>query len=135
MADRPEREPRWLSRRMIDAMHADQLRQHGGSPGVRDDGLVESALARPKNRYHYSEAVDLADLASAYAAGLAKNHGFVDGNKRIGFVALYVCLGLKGLRLTATEPEAVRVMTAMAAGMLTGAELATWVRDHVQARG
>lgn len=135
MAKRSEQEPRWLTRRMLDVMHADQLHQHGGSAGVRDDGLIESALARPKNRLAYGEDVDLADLAAAYAVGLAKNHGYVDGNKRVAFMALYVFLGLNGLLFEAPEPEVVEVMTDVAAGASTEAELAAWVRDHAQGRG
>lgn len=129
------KEPHWLTRRMLDVIHADQLQQHGGSGGVRDDGLIESALARPMNRLIYSEEVDLADLAAVYAVGLAKNHGYVDGNKRVALMALYVFLGLNGQRLDAPEPEVVQVMLDVAAGTLSEAELAVWVRDHLQERG
>lgn len=134
MTKRMEQALRWLTRRMLDAIHADQRHQHGGSAGVRDGGRIESALARPKNRLTYGEDVDLADLAAAYAVGLAKNHGYVDGNKRVAFMAVYVFLGLNGLRLDAPEPEVVRVMMDVAAGTLGEAELAVWVREHVQKR-
>jgi death-on-curing protein len=132
MTKRTGQEPRWLTRRMLDVIHADQLHQHGGSAGVRDDGLVESTLARPKNRLTYGEDVDLADLAAAYAVGLAKNHGYVDGNKQVAFMALYVFLGLNGLRLNAPEPEVVRVMMDGATGTLDEAELADWVRSRFE---
>lgn len=117
---------------MLDAFHADQLHQHGGTPGLRDEGMIESALARPRHRYQYGEDADLSDLGAAYAFGLAKNHGYVDGNKRIAFMALYVFLGLNGKRLLAPEPEVVQVMTGVASGELDEEELAAWVRDHVE---
>lgn len=81
------REPRWLGRLAVDAMHSELLLEHGGAPGIRDEGLVESALARPQNRFLYEPEADLANLAAAYLFGFVKNHGFVDGNKRIGFAA------------------------------------------------
>lgn len=123
-------EPRWLSRTLLDVIHADLIAQHGGSTGVRDDGLIDSALARPQNKLAYGEDVDLADLAAAYAVGLAKNHGFIDGNKRVAFMALYVFLGLNGFVLDATEPDAVRIMTDVATGAVGESELAAWVRYH-----
>lgn len=132
MTKRKEREPRWLTRRMLDVIHAEQIHQHGGSAGVRDDGLIESALARPKNRLAYGEDVDLADLAATYAVGLAKNHGYVDGNKRIAFTALYVFLGLNGRRLEAPEPEVVQTTIDVAAGNVGEAELAAWVRKKAR---
>ncbi len=128
-------EPRWLTRRMLDAIHADQIRQHGGSPGVRDDGLIESALARPKNVFAYGGPNDLADLAASYAVALAKNHGYIDGNKRVAFLALFVFLGLNGKRLVAEEPEVVRVMLDVATGAVKEESLAAWVRAHIQERG
>jgi len=119
---------------MVDVIHADQLRQHGGSGGVRDNGLIESALARPRNRYLYESDADLLDLGAAYAIGLAKNHGFIDGNKRVAFMAVYVFLGLNGLRLVASETEAVRVMTDIAAGAMSEAALARWLRQNTRSR-
>ena len=89
-------EPRWLTRRMLDVLHDAQLREHGGSPGTRDEGLLESALARPQHKFAYAKRPDLATLAAAYAFGLARNHGYVDGNKRTAFMAAYVFLGLNG---------------------------------------
>src|SRR4051794_39629117 len=93
---------------MIDTMHSELLLEHGGAPGARDGGeaLIESALARPRNRFAYESASDLADLAAAYLFGLAKNHGYIDGNKRIGFAAAATFLLLNGLRLNASEADA-----------------------------
>lgn len=129
-------EPRWLTRSMIDAIHADQLRQHGGFPGVNDEGLVESAWARPRNRWSYADdrEPDLAELAAAYGFGLAKNHGFRDGNKRVAFMAMYVFLGLNGQRITAEEPVVVELMNDVAAGACSESELADWLRTHMEQR-
>lgn len=129
MAER--REPRWLSRRLVDAIHFDQLREHGGAAEVRDENALESALARPRDRWHYDPKSDLAGLAAAYAFGLARNHGYVDGNKRVAFLALYTFLALNGRELQASEPEVVEVMLALAAGKLAEDELAAWVRSHL----
>jgi len=129
-------EPRWLTRSMIDATHADQLRQHGGFPGMNDEGLVESALARPRNRWAYADDrdPDLAELAAAYGFGLAKNHGFRDGNKRIAFLAMYVFLGLNGQRIVAAEPAVVAPMKDVAAGVGSESELADWLHTHTEPR-
>ena len=126
-------EPKWMQRAWVEAIHADQIKQHGGSPGVRDEGLIESALARPRNLFAY-EGQDLARLAAAYAYGLGRNHGFIDGNKRIAFQTMYVFLGLNGWRLTAEEPGVVQVMLDVAAGTMSEADLAAWVRDHIESR-
>ncbi|HEX6049661.1 MAG TPA: type II toxin-antitoxin system death-on-curing family toxin [Gemmatimonadaceae bacterium] len=95
------REPRWVTRRMLDAIHQAQLREHGGTPGIRDEGLLESALARPRNKLASARRADVATLAAAHAFGLARNHGFVDGDKRVAFVAADVFLGLNGYDLDA----------------------------------
>ena len=124
-------EPRWLSRRLVDAIHRDQLRQHGGRPGVRDDDALESALARPRNRWLYEADSDAAALAAAYGFGLATSHAYVDGNQRVAFMALYVFLGLNGRDLDAPEPEVVEVMLALASGELAEEALAAWVREHL----
>lgn len=123
-------EPRWLDRRIVDAMHGEQLREHGGSPGVRDPGLIESALARPRQRFAYEEGADLPRLAAAYAFGLVGNHGYVDGNKRVGAAALGVFLLLNGLELEAPEPELVSAMMALASGDWDEETLADWVRQR-----
>lgn len=127
------KEPKWVQRAWVEAIHADQIRQHGGSPGIRDEGLIESALARPRNLLAY-EGQHLARLAAAYAYGLARNHGFIDGNKRIAFQTMYVFLGLNDWRLVAEEPEVVRVMLEVATGTMSEADLAAWIRDHIEPR-
>jgi death-on-curing protein len=116
---------------MLDAIHQAQLREHGGTPGVRDEGLLESALARPRHKFAYAKRADVATLAAAYAFGLAKNHGFVDGNKRVAFVAAYVFLGLNGYDLDAAEPDVATTMEGVAAGRMREAALATWFREHL----
>ena len=131
MTDSRLGEPTWLSRSLVGMIHADQIQEHGGALGVRDEGLIESALERPRNRFAYGQSdVDLADLAAAYASGLVSNHGFVDGNKRVAFMAAYVFLGLNGYELDAPEPELVVFMLGLAAGEVPEAEFAQWVREH-----
>ena len=129
-------EPKWLTRRSVDAMHAALIDEHGGSHGVRDSALIESALARPLNRFAYAdEPRDMAELASAYAFGLVKNHGYVDGNKRVGLAALLVFVRKNGFHLRVTEPEAVLMMERLAAGGVTEDELTAWVRERISQRG
>ena len=117
---------------MLDAIHQAQIREHGGSPGVRDEGLLEAALARPQHKFAYGAKTDWATLAAAYAFGLAKNHGFVDGNKRVALMAAYVFLGLNGYDLNADEPEIVATIEGLAASSVTEAALAKWFRAHIQ---
>jgi death-on-curing protein len=131
---RIEREPLWLARSEVDALHDASIRDFGGSFGVRDAGLIESALARPLTRWTYQPESDLAAVAAAYAFGLAKNHGYVDGNKRIGFLAMGVFLFINGHLLDAPEAEAVIVMLELAAGERTEEQLAGWIRDHLRPR-
>jgi death on curing protein len=118
---------------MLDAIHQAQVREHGGSLGVRDEGLLESALARPQHKFAYARKPEWGTFAAAYAFGLAKNHGFVDGNKRVAFMAAYVFLGLNGYDLEAGEPEIVATMEGVAASHVTEAALAKWFRAHIQA--
>ncbi|HET6228921.1 MAG TPA: type II toxin-antitoxin system death-on-curing family toxin [Longimicrobiaceae bacterium] len=125
------REPTWVSRKIVDALHPELIRQDGGSHGVRDDGMIDSALARPVNRWSYESGCDLPELAASYGYGLAKNHGFVDGNKRIALAVMGVFLYTNGLLLEASEPEVVVLMTDLAAGELGETELAAWLREHV----
>lgn len=120
----------WVTRAQLQAIHLAQVREHGGSPGVRDEGLLDSALNRARNKFAYGET-DIAALAAACAFGLAKNHGFVDGNKRAAFQAMYVFLGLNGYDLEAPEPEVVDVMNRLASGGITEAAFAEWVRAHM----
>lgn len=124
------KEPRFPSRRLVEAIQLDQIRQHGGSPGLRDEGLLESALARPRMRFEYEDGADLAALAASLAFGLAKNHPFVDGNKRVAFAALFTFLGMNGSELTASESEAVTAILAVASSAMSEEELAAWIRGH-----
>lgn len=121
----------WLSARLVLAAHEEQLAEHGGPGGVRDPGLLESALARAQNRAAYGSA-DVADLAAGYAFGIARNHPFVDGNKRAAFVALEVFLELNGWSLTADDAACVAAILQLAAGQTTEDELAAWIRQHVE---
>lgn len=128
-------EPRWLWRTFIDAMHRELIAEHGGLYGVRDEGLIESALSRPLNRWHYEGAgVDLADLAAAYGFGLARNHGYLDGNKRIALAAIHMFAWINGHEVVVEEPDEVAVMLDVASGRLEEAELAAWIRGHLTVR-
>ncbi len=129
-----KREPVWLSRGQILAFHEEQLREHGGLAGVRDENALEGALARPAQNFHYERAA-LPALAAAYAHGIAKNHPFNDGNKRAAFISAYVFLGLNGLELDLTEPKAVEVMLGLAAGDLSQKGLADCFRKNVRSIG
>lgn len=115
----------------MEAIHADQVRRHGGAFGVRDEGALESALARPVHRWNYEEDTDLAALAAAYCYGIARNHPFVDGNKRMAFLSAYVFLGLNGWDVEADEPELALLMWETAAGERTEEELARWYRERM----
>jgi death-on-curing protein len=117
---------------MLEAMHQAQIREHGGAPGVRDQGLLESALARPQHKYAYAARTDWAALAAAYAFGLAKNHGFVDGNKRVAFITAFVFLELNRYDVDATEPEVVSAMEGVAASEVTEVALAKWFRSRLR---
>ena len=122
----------WIDPAVIRAVHEEQLAEHGGAAGVRDDTLLESALARPKNLAHYGEP-DVAALAASYAYGLAKNHPFIDGNKRTAFVATELFLELNGHRLEASDPECVLTMLALASGGLDESAFAEWLRERIVA--
>ncbi|MFT3817592.1 MAG: type II toxin-antitoxin system death-on-curing family toxin [Rubrivivax sp.] len=124
---------RWIARPALELLHDESIAEHGGAPGLRDEGLLESALARPLNLAAYGEP-KLAELAAAYGIGLAKNHAFVDGNKRVAFLAVGLFLALNGHRLVATQAEATLTMLAVAAGSLDEAAFADWLRRHVQKR-
>jgi len=127
-------EPRWLSQSVVLAIHADQIRAHGGTLGLRDRGLLESALARPRNRFHYQSDVELFELAAAYGFALANNHPFVDGNKRVAFQAMYVFLGLNGLRIMASEEAVVSLMLSVASGELDEESLTSWLKVNTVPR-
>jgi len=124
----PRREPTWLSRLVVDAVHADQVREHGGLAGVRDDNALESALARPRQAWHYRPTTDVPALAAAYAFGLVKNHPYRDGNKRIGFLAMVTFLGVNGYAFDSTDEEVVVQFVALAAGEISEDALTMWIR-------
>jgi death-on-curing protein len=121
---------RWIQRVALVRLHAMCLVQFGGLAGLRDEGLMESALARPEQLANYASP-DVADIAAAYAFGLAKNHPFVDGNKRTAFLALGLSLRLNGYRLTASQPDATQTILLLAAGELSEQALATWIRGQM----
>lgn len=124
-------EPLWLSRIAVEALHHDQLQEHGGLPGLRDENALESALARPRQRWAYEPESGLASLAAAYAFGLARSHPFNDGNKRIAFLAMAVFLGINDVELDIAEEEVVAVMLDLARGDLGEQALADWLRRHL----
>lgn len=124
----PRREPTWLSRLVVDAIHADQLREHGGLVGVRDDNALESALARPRQAWRYRSTTGIPALAAAYAFGLVKNHPYRDGNKRIGFLAMVTFLGVNRYEFDASDEDVVVQFVALAAGNVAEDALAAWVR-------
>ena len=123
-------EPVWLDANVALAIHERQLAEHGGGVGVRDEGLLESALGRPVNRWAYGED-DLWALAAAYAFGVARNHPFIDGNKRTAWVLARLFLRLNGAMMTFAPEEAIRTVLALAAGELSEEELADWFRGHI----
>lgn len=125
-------EPIWLTIRQIKAMHAEQLALFGGPAGIRDEGVLESALARPLNRWHYG-TTDLPSLAAAYAFGIARNHAFVDGNKRTAFAAMMVFLRRNQIPFAPSQADATAVMLALAAGEITEEGLARWIADNMPA--
>ncbi|MEQ6332779.1 type II toxin-antitoxin system death-on-curing family toxin [Sphingobium sp. MK2] len=124
------REPVWIEKPVALAIHDRQLAEHGGGTGVRDDGLLESALARPLNQWTYGEE-DRCQLAAAYAFGVVRNHPFVDGNKRTGWVLARLFLALNGVALSFDASDATRTMLDFAAGDLGEADLADWFRQHL----
>ena len=123
-------EPRWLSRVVVDAIHNDQLREHGGLPGIRDENALESALARPQQKRCYADRTDIPTLAAACAFRLVNNHPYRDGNKRIGFLAMVTFLGMNGHELEATDAEVVAEILALADGTVAEEALADWAREH-----
>ncbi|WP_372675374.1 MULTISPECIES: type II toxin-antitoxin system death-on-curing family toxin [Pseudomonadota] len=126
----PRKDWRWLDPAVINAVHDRQLAEHGGAEGVRDAGSIESALSRPVNAANYGTP-DAADLAAAYAYGLAKNHGLVDGNKRTAWIAARLFLADNGYRLSFDPVDAVRIMEGVAGGTVSETELAGWLRDRL----
>jgi len=124
-------EPVWIDRAALTLAHEESVAEHGGPSGVRDAGLLESALARPQNAWSYGER-DLCELAALYAHGVAKNHPFVDGNKRTAFIVAIAFLELNGLAFTAGEADAAVQVIALAAGEIDAAEFAAWLRGNLR---
>lgn len=121
----------WIADGVILAIHRRQLAEHGGLDGIRDEGLLESALYRAQNLLAYSESLpDVASLAAAYAYGIVKNHPFVDGNKRTAYVVMRTFLKLNGYDIQASSEEKYQIWIALAAGTLSEEELAEWIRKH-----
>ncbi len=119
----------WIDKQLLVMLHDESLLLHGGASGIRDEGLLDSALNRAVNLALYSEP-DFADLAEAYTIGLAKNHAFVDGNKRVAFLAVGLFLGLNGYKLTATQADATQTLLAVASGEIQETNFAQWIREH-----
>jgi death on curing protein len=122
-------EPFWLTREIIVAIHDEQLAIHGGASGLRDEGMLASALDRPRNKWIYEQA-ELPELAAAYAFGMARNHPFVDGNKRTSLLALYTFLGVDGIDFIVPEADAAAIILALAAGEVSEESLTRWIRDN-----
>jgi death-on-curing protein len=126
------RPPKWLRKDTVIAVHQKTLREQGGRQGIRDEGLLQSALARPLNVYEYIQNPTLFQLAAAYGFGIASNHPFIDGNKRVAFYASVGFLRINGIYLEAAEAEAALTFLSLAAGDLGEEELSAWLRDNSQ---
>jgi death on curing protein len=127
-------EPRWINRQALLLKHAESLRLFGGAEGLRDEVMLDSALARPLNAWSYRSEERIAHLAAAYAFGLSKNHPFIDGNKRAAFIAYVGFLKINGYDLTASQPEAYKSMIALAAGGISEEEFAAWMEQNISSR-
>lgn len=125
--------PKWLGVESVLIMHDEQIAEHGGAAGARDLGLLDSALARPRNAWSYGQD-DLVALGALYAAGIMRNHPFIDGNKRTGFLVAYSFLYVNGLEIVADEAEVIVQCLSLAAGEIGEAEFAAWLRDNVRGR-
>ena len=124
--------PRWVDRRALILLHGETLAEHGGLPGLRDDGALEASLARPRHLNAYEPGSDLARLAAAYGFGLVRNHPFNDGNKRAGFLAIGLFLARNGRELAADPVESIAVILRLADGKMTELELAAWIRKNMR---
>lgn len=127
-------EPRWIDKRSLLLLHDESIAEHGGLSGLRDEGLLDSALARPQNQLAYGGEADLASLAAAYCVGIARNHPFADGNKRAAFLSLGLFLALNGHRLNADRLDAINTMLGVAAGDIDDQQLTEWVKRNMRAR-
>jgi death-on-curing protein len=131
MTDMSERqEPLWIAYEQAIAIYSRQLRRFGGAPGLRDEGMLRSALERPINKWRYEQQSDLAELAAAHAFGLAKNHAFVDGNKRIAFMAMVVFLHKNGVAFSPDPAQSTTIILSLAAGEVSEESLTRWIRDN-----
>jgi death-on-curing protein len=128
------KEPVWVPRLVVDAIHWDQIREHGGLAGVREENVFESALARARQRWSYEPGSDIASLAAAYGYGLCQHHPFRDGNKRVAFVTMVVFLDLNGWNFEAPESEVITAMLAVASSQSKEADLALWLRSKITRR-
>ena len=127
-------EPRWISKRAALAMHQEQLAEHGGSNGIRDESLLDSALAKPHNVFAYAENPDIFRLAASYAFGIARNHAFIDGNKRTALVVSLTFLHLNGLAIVSEKEDVYFTFLHLAEGSLSEEQLAEWFRGHTVSR-
>jgi death-on-curing protein len=125
---------RWVNQQALIFLHSESLAEHGGVEGIRDEGLLESALYRPLNLYNYEQETDIAKLAAAYSFGIVRNHPFVDGNKRVGFLAVGLFLALNGFTLEVSQLEATQTMLALAAGEISENEFSQWLKIHIQSK-
>jgi death on curing protein len=128
------KEPDWIDEHVALAIHDRMLALHGGASGLRDEGLLQSALARPRQLFVYATSPKIEDMAGAYTAGIVRNHPFIDGNKRTGFVVGVLFLETNGFRFTAPEEEATRAVLDLAAGVLDEKRFGEWLREHVKAK-
>ena len=124
-------EPLWLTRVVVEAIHTDQIREHGGLFGLRDETGLEAALARPRHQWLYEPAMDVASLGAACAFGLTQNHPYNDGNKRVALVAMLTFLQINGKDMNADEDDVLTMMIALAAGRLAEPDLASWIRSRI----
>lgn len=127
-------EPRWLSKKALLLLHEESLAEFGGPSGLQDEGLLDSALARPRNQYAYNPGSSIAELAAAYGFGVAKNHASVDGNKRAAFLSIGLFLALNGYRVVADQVDAIQTILAVAAGDVDQPQLAAWVEKNMTVR-
>ena len=127
-------EPIWLSRQVVEIIHLEQIAEHGGRSGLRDETVLESAIARPRQRFTYESETTIPALAAALCIGLVRNHPFIDGNKRVALLATYTFLMLNGLDLGADETDAAAIIESIADGSVDEAALAAWIGDHAGPR-
>lgn len=125
-------EPTWLSRQVVEILHLEQIAEHGGRPGLRNENALESALTRPRQLFTYEDAVSLPRLAAALCIGLARDHPFVDGNKRVALLATYTFLAINGLHLDADETDTAETIESVAEGRLSETALTRWIAAHLR---